>query len=47
MLQMAYARGIPHIAHLIAQVFQITEHEVERDGRTGMVQMRVTRTQKD
>ena len=42
MLQMAYVRDIPHIAHLIAQVLQITEHEVEGDSWTCMSQMRIT-----
>ena len=38
-LQMAYVGDVAHVAHLVAQMLQIAEEEVERDGRTGMAQM--------
>ena len=40
-LQMAHIGNVAHIAHLISQMFQIAEHHVEGDGRTGMPQMGV------
>ena len=42
MLQMSYIRDIPHIAHLVTQMLQVTEEDVEGDGRTGMSQMGIT-----
>ena len=42
MLQVAYISNITYISHLITQVLQITEHEVESDSWTCMSQMRIT-----
>ena len=41
-LQMTYIRNVTHIAHLIAQMFQITKHKIEGNGRASMPQMRIT-----
>ena len=41
MLQMAYIGDVPHIAHLVTQMLEIAEKNIERDCRTGMSQMRV------
>ncbi len=38
---MPHIRDIAYITDLIAQMLQIAEQEVERDGRPGMTQMRV------
>ena len=40
-LQVAHIGDVAHIAHLIAQMLQIAEQQVEGDGRTGMPQMGV------
>ena len=42
MLQMAHVGDVAHVAHLVAEVFQISEKDVERDGRTGMSEMGIT-----
>ena len=39
--QMAHVGDIAHIAHLIAQVLEVAEQQVERDGRACVSQMRV------
>ena len=41
MLQMPHIGDITHIAHLVAYVSQISEEEVEGDGRTRMPQMSI------
>ena len=41
MLKMPHIGDISHIAHLVAQMLEITEKDVKSDGRTGMPQMRV------
>ncbi len=41
MLEMAHVGDVAHIAHLVAEMSQIAEHHVERDGRTGMSEMAV------
>ena len=38
-LQMAHIGDVAHIAHLVAEVLQVAEKDVEGDGRTGMSQM--------
>ena len=38
-LQMPHIRNITHIAYLITDMLQVTEQQVERNGRTGMSQM--------
>ena len=38
-LQMTYIRDVTHVPYFIAKVFQVTEQQVEGDGRTGMTQM--------
>ena len=38
-LQMPHIRNITHIAYFIADMLQVTEQQVERNGRTGMSQM--------
>ena len=35
-LQMPYVRYIAHVAHLVANVLQVTEKDIESDSRTGM-----------
>ena len=40
-LQVAHVGDVAHIAHLIAQMLQVAEHQVEGDGRAGMTQMGV------
>ena len=40
-LQVAHVGDVAHVAHLVAQVFQVAKHEVEGDGRTGVAQMSV------
>ena len=41
MFQMPHVGDVPDIAHLITEVLEITENDVERDGRTCMPQMGV------
>ena len=38
-LQVAYVGDVAHVTYLIAQVLQVAEHKVERDGWTGVSQM--------
>ena len=38
-LQMAHVGNVSYVAHLVAQMFEVTENEVESDGRTCMSQM--------
>ena len=40
-LQMAHIGDITHVAHFVAQMLQVAEHHVERDGGAGMPQMGV------
>ena len=40
-LEVAHIGDVAHIAHLVADMLQVAEHHVERDGRTGMAQMGV------
>ena len=42
MLQVTHVGDVAHIAHLVAQMKEITEEEVEGDGRTGMTQVGIT-----
>ena len=42
MLQMAHVGDVTHISYLISQMLQVTKHQVEGDGGTGMAQMGVT-----
>ena len=39
--QMPHISDVAHIAHLVAQMLQVAEKQVESDGRTGMSQMGV------
>ena len=39
MFQMTYIGDISHIAHFVSQMGEITEQDIEGDGRTGMSQM--------
>ena len=41
-LQVAYIRDVAYITHLIAQMFQITEHQIEGNSGTGVSQMGIT-----
>ena len=41
MLQMANIGDVTHVAYLVAQVSQIAEQKIERDGGTSMTEMRV------
>ena len=41
-LQVTHVGDVAHVAYLITQMLQVAEYHVERDGRTGMTQMRVT-----
>ena len=41
MLKMTHIGDIAHISHLVAEITQVTEQDVERDGRSCMSQMRV------
>ena len=38
-LKMAYISNVAYISYFIAQVFQVTEHQVESNSRTGVSQM--------
>ena len=40
-LQMAHVRDVTHIAHLVADVLEVSEKEIEGDGWPGMSEMRV------
>ena len=40
--QMAHVGDITHVPYFISQMLQITEHQIEGDGRTCMSQMRIT-----
>ena len=40
-LQMPHIRNITHIAYFITDMLQVTEQQVERNGRTGMSQMSI------
>ena len=42
MLQVTHIGNVTHIAHLVAQMLQVTEKDIEGDGRTGMSQMGIT-----
>ena len=39
--QMAHVGDVAHIAHLVAQMLEVAEQHIERDGRTGVAQMSV------
>ena len=41
MFQVAHIGNVAHVAHLVAQMFQVAEYEVERNGRACMTQMAV------
>ena len=40
--QMAHIRDVAHIAHLISQMLEVAEQQVERDGRACMSQVWIT-----
>ena len=41
-LQVAYVRNVTNIAHLVANMLQVAEKEVERDGRSGVSEVGIT-----
>ena len=41
-LQMPHIGDVPHVAHLVTEIFEIAENDIESNRRTGMTQMRVT-----
>ena len=40
-LKVSHIGDVAHIAHLVAKVLEVTEHEVKGDGGTGMAQMSI------
>ena len=42
MLQMTNVRDVSHITHLVADMLEITEKQVERDGRPSVSEVRIT-----
>ena len=41
MLEVPHIGNVSHVSNLVAQMLEVSEHDIEGDGRSGMTKMRV------